>query len=227
MKYTIAMQSRTYATVMAAFVATVLVSNISSAAKIVDFGVSLAGIPLAFDAGTLLFPLSYIFGDILTEIYGFKGSRRVIWTGFILSAAMSAYLWLVGMMPGEAAWLTYAGDDAYAAILGGVSSGGIVIASLSAYLLGEFSNSFTMDRMKKWTQGKFLPLRTIGSTMIGQGLDTVSFVLIACAFKVFPWEIAVSLILANYLFKVGIEVLFTPFTIVIIRWMRKLEGIPA
>ncbi|HLD07988.1 MAG TPA: queuosine precursor transporter [Candidatus Peribacterales bacterium] len=221
------MQSRTYATVMAAFVATVLVSNISSAAKIVDFGVSLAGIPLAFDAGTLLFPLSYIFGDILTEIYGFKGSRRVIWTGFILSAAMSAYLWLVGMMPGEAAWLTYAGDDAYAAILGGVSSGGIVIASLSAYLLGEFSNSFTMDRMKKWTQGKFLPLRTIGSTMIGQGLDTVSFVLIACAFKVFPWEIAVSLILANYLFKVGIEVLFTPFTIVIIRWMRKLEGIPA
>ena len=84
-----------------------------------------------------------------------------------------------------------------------------------------------MDRMKKWTQGKFLPLRTIGSTMIGQGLDTVSFVLIACAFKVFPWEIAVSLILANYLFKVGIEVLFTPFTIVIIRWMRKLEGIPA
>lgn len=221
------MQSRTYATVMAAFVATVLVSNISSAAKIVDFGIPFFGLPLAFDAGTLLFPFSYIFGDILTEIYGFKGSRRVIWTGFVLSAAMSAYLWLVGIMPGEAAWLTYAGDNAYAAILGGLSSGGIVIASLSAYLLGEFSNSFTMDRMKRWTRGKFLPLRTIGSTLVGQGLDTVTFVVVACAFKVFPWEIALSLILANYIFKVGIEVLFTPVTVVVIRWMKKIEGIPA
>ena len=192
------MFSRTYATMMAAFVATVLVSNVSSAAKIVDFGISLRGIPLAFDAGTLLFPVSYIFGDILTEIYGFKGSRRVIWTGFVLSAAMSAYLWLVGIMPGETAWLEYAGNDAYAAILGGVSSGGIVIASLSAYLLGEFSNSFTMDRMKQLTHGKFLPLRTIGSTLIGQGLDTVTFVVVACAFSVFPWEIAVSLILASH-----------------------------
>ncbi|HLC75635.1 MAG TPA: queuosine precursor transporter [Candidatus Peribacterales bacterium] len=220
------MHSRTYATVMAAFVATVLVSNISSAAKIVDFGVSLYGIPLAFDAGTLLFPLSYIFGDILTELYGFRGSRRVIWTGFVLSAAMSAYLFLVGIMPGEVAWLQYAGNDAYAAILGGVSSGGIVIASLSAYLMGELSNSFSMERIKQWTQGKFLPLRTIGSTLVGQGIDTVSFVLIACTFNVFPWEIAVSLILANYIFKVGIEVLFTPMTIVVIRWLQKIETDP-
>lgn len=220
------MHSRTYATVMAAFVATVLVSNISSAAKIVDFGVSLYGIPLAFDAGTLLFPVSYIFGDILTELYGFAGSRRVIWTGFVLSAGMSAYLWLVGIMPGEAAWQGYAGDNAFAAILGGVSSGGIVLASLGAYLMGEFSNSYSMDRIKQWTKGKLLPLRTITSTLIGQGIDTVSFVLIACAFSVFPWEIAVSLILSNYLFKVSIEVFFTPVTILMIRWLQKIEMNP-
>jgi hypothetical protein len=217
------MQSRSYATVMAAFVATVIVSNISSAAKIVDFGISIHGLPLAFDAGTLLFPISYIFGDVLTEIYGLARARRVIWTGFALSAATSAYLWLVSVMPGEAQWQQYAGDDAYAAILGGISSGGIVAASLCAYLLGEFSNSYSMHWIKQWTHGALLPLRTITSTLIGQGLDTVSFVLIACAFGVFPWEIAVSLITANYIFKVGIEVLFTPVTVAVIHQMRKYE----
>jgi hypothetical protein len=218
------MPAKHYATVMATFVAVVIVSNVSSAAKIVDFGFPLFGMQLAFDAGTLLFPISYIFGDILTEIYGLARARRVIWTGFALSAATSAYLWLVGVMPGEAQWQQYAGDDAYAAILGGISSGGIVIASLSAYLLGEFSNSYAMDRIKRWTAGKLLPLRTITSTLIGQGLDTVTFVLIACAFGVFPWEIATSLIVANYVFKVAIEVLFTPITIGVIGWMRREEA---
>ena len=131
-------------TITAIFVAVLLISNIASAAKIVDWGISLFGLRLAFDAGTLLFPITYIFGDVLTEVYGYQRSRKVIWTGFALSGLMALTFWLVSVLPGEAEWQSYAGQDAYDAILGGVSSGGIIIASLIAYFAGEFSNSFVM-----------------------------------------------------------------------------------
>jgi uncharacterized integral membrane protein (TIGR00697 family) len=209
--------------VMAAFVAVLLISNIASSAKIVDWGVSVYGIRLAFDAGTLLFPLSYIFGDILTEVYGFARSRRVIWTGFIASLSMSLFFYVIQQLPGETLWQQSAGDGAYAAILGGVSSFGIIIASLSAYFLGEFSNSFILAKMKVATAGKWLWMRTIGSTIVGQGLDTVVFVTIACAFGVFPWEIALSLIVANYIFKVGIEVILTPLTYSVVSFLKRSE----
>jgi queuosine precursor transporter len=210
--------------VMAAFVAVLLISNIASSAKIVDWRVELLGLPLSFDAGTLLFPLSYIFGDILTEVYGFARSRRVIWTGFAAMLLMSACLWVVGVMPGEAQWQEYAGDAAYQAILGGVASGGIVVASLTAYFCGEFSNSFVLAKMKVRSGGRRLWARTIGSTLIGQGLDTVVFVLVACTFGVFPWAIAWSLIVANYVFKVGIEVLLTPATYAIVGFLKRSEN---
>lgn len=210
--------------IMAAFVAVVLVSNIASSAKIVDFGWSIAGVPLAFDAGTLLFPLSYIFGDILTEVYGFARSRRVIWTGFAAAALMSAVFWVVQQLPGEAQWQQYAGDASYAAILGGVSSFGIVAASLCAYVCGEFMNSYVLANMKVATKGRYLWMRTIGSTLVGEGVDTVLFTLLACSFGVFPWEIALSLILANYLFKVAIEVLFTPVTYRAVTWLKRAEA---
>ncbi len=154
--------------VMAAFVAVLLISNIASSAKIIDWGISLSGIPLAFDAGTLMFPLSYIFNDILTEVYGYKRSRRVVWVGFAALALMSLCFLLVQKLPGEGQWQGYAGDTAYNAILGGVSSGGIVIASLAAYLIGEFSNSYVLAKLKVATSGKWLWLRTIASTVIGQ-----------------------------------------------------------
>ena len=109
---------------------------------------TLLGVPLTFDAGTLLFPLSYIFGDILTEVYGYQQSRRVIWTGFAAAALMSVTFWVIRQLPGEATWQGYAGDAAYDAILGGVSSGGIIIASLAAYLVGEFSNSFVLAKIE-------------------------------------------------------------------------------
>ena len=102
---------------LAIFVTVLIVSNIASSAKIVDWGVSLFGLPLAFDAGTILFPISYIFGDVLVEVYGFRRSRRVIWIGFFCLALAAFVLWLVGRMPGEATWQDYAGDAAYAAIL--------------------------------------------------------------------------------------------------------------
>lgn len=213
-----------YDLILGLFVAVLLISNISSSAKIVDWGFSLLGLRLAFDAGTLLFPLSYIFGDVLTEVYGYARARRVIWTGFACSVLMSGYLFVIQRMPGEDAWLSYAGDGAYASILGGVSTGGIILASLCAYLAGEFSNSFILAKMKIKTQGKMLWARTIGSTLVGQALDTSVFVLIACAVGVFPWEIALSLIVANYVFKVSIEVLFTPVTYWVVGTLKRREG---
>jgi uncharacterized integral membrane protein (TIGR00697 family) len=208
---------------MAAFVAVLLISNIASSAKIIYWGVSLFGLRLSFDAGTLLFPLSYIFDDVLTEVYGYAQSRRVIWTGFAASLLMSLCFLVIQYLPGDPEWMKVAGNDAYMAILGGVSSFGIIIASLSAYFLGEFSNSFVLAKMKVWTRGKWLWTRTIGSTIVGEGLDTITFVLIACAFSVFPWEIALSLIVTNYIYKVGLEVLLTPITYKVVGFLKRVE----
>ncbi len=115
-------------------------------------------------------------------------------------------------MPGEPVWQSNVGQQAYNAVLGGVTSGGIIVASLVAYFAGEFSNSYVLARLKVLTAGRLLWTRTIGSTIVGELVDTVLFVVIASAFGVFPWEIALSIIVANYIFKVGIEVLLTPIT---------------
>lgn len=210
-------------TITAVFVAVLLISNIASSAKILDWGVSLLGLRLAFDAGTLLFPVSYIFGDVLTEVYGYRRSRKVIWTGFALSALMAFIFWLVGRLPGETEWQGYAGQAAYDAILGGVSSGGIIVASLLAYFAGEFSNSYVMAKMKIATGGRWLWTRTIGSTLVGEGVDTALFVVIACLLGVFPWSIALTLIVANYIFKVGIEAAMTPLTYRIVNGLKRVE----
>jgi uncharacterized integral membrane protein (TIGR00697 family) len=212
--------------ITALFVAVLLVSNIASSAKIVDWGVSLFGVPLAFDAGTLLFPLSYIFGDVLTEVYGYRYGRRVIWTGFACSLLMSLTLWLVGALPGEASWESNVGQGAYNSILGGVSSGAIVVASLVAYWAGEFSNSFVLAKMKIITRGRWLWTRTIGSTLVGQGVDTVLFVSIATLLGVpgFVPQIWLTLVLTNYIFKVGVEVLMTPVTYWVVNWLKRAEN---
>ncbi|HEY4691299.1 MAG TPA: queuosine precursor transporter [Anaerolineae bacterium] len=212
-----------YDLIMALFVTVLLVSNIASSAKIVDWGVSVLGLRLSFDAGTLLFPISYIFGDVLTEVYGYRRSRRVIWVGFGAAALMSLTLALVGFLPGEANWQANAGDAAYGAVLGGVSSGGIIVASLAAYFMGEFSNSFVLAKMKLLTGGRYLWTRTIGSTLVGEGVDSVAFVAIASVFGVFPWEIALSLIVTNYIFKVFIEVVMTPLTYRIVNMLKHAE----
>ena len=210
--------------VMALFVTVLITSNIASSAKIIDWGVSLFGVRLSFDGGTLLFPISYIFGDVLTEVYGFKRSRRVIWTGFGALALSAAALALVQRLPGEATWEGYAGQAAYNAILGGMSSFGLVAASLTAYLMGEFSNSVILAIMKVMTKGKWLWTRTIGSTLVGEAVDSVVFIAIASLAGVFPWEAFVSLSLTNYLFKTGIEVLFTPVTYWVVNSLKKAEN---
>ncbi|MCZ2127793.1 MAG: queuosine precursor transporter [Anaerolineales bacterium] len=209
--------------VMTAFVAVLIISNVASSAKIVDLGIRLFGVPLAFDGGTLLFPISYVFGDVLTEVYGFRRSRRVIWAGFFALALTSAAFALIGALPGEATWQAYAGDEVYQVVLGGVSSGGIVLASLSGYWLGEFFNSIVLAKMKVLTGGRWLWTRTIGSTLIGEALDSAVFVAVASAFGVFPWSLFLALTLTNYLLKVGIEVLFTPLTYATVAWLKRAE----
>ncbi len=210
--------------IMAAFVAVLIVSNIASSAKIVDWGFSLFGVRMAFDAGTLLFPVSYIFGDVLTEVYGYRRSRRVIWTGFACLALSSLVFWLVRWLPGEAAWEGYAGQAAFNAILGGMSSGGIVLASLAGFWSGEFSNSFVLAKMKLLTRGKWLWTRTIGSTLVGELVDTLVFITIASIFGVFPWSLFLTLVVTNYLFKCGVEAMMTPVTYRVVRQLKKSEN---
>jgi len=209
--------------IMALFVTVLITSNIASSAKIVDWGFSILGVRMAFDAGTLLFPISYIFGDVLTEVYGFKNARRVIWTGFGALALCALTLGLVRLLPGELNWQSYAGNEAFDAILGGMSSFGIVSASLAGYLLGSYSNSVIMAAMKVLSRGKQLWMRTIASTIVGEGVDTVVFVLIATLAGVFPWSAFASLTLTNYLFKVSVEALFTPITYQVVNFLKRAE----
>ena len=217
-------QFRFFDLFMAVFVTVLVVSNVASSAKIIDLHFSIFGVPLAFDGGTLLFPVSYIFGDILTEVYGYKRSRRVIWTGFFCLILASAVFWLVGVLPGEASWQTYAGDGAYGAILGGMSSGGIVLGSLAGYWGGEFTNSAILSRLKVMTKGRFLWLRTISSTLAGELVDSVLFVVVASAFGIFPWALFTTLVVTNYLFKSAIEVLMTPLTYIVVNTTKRIEN---
>jgi len=209
--------------ILGLFIAVLLISNIASAAKIIDLGFSIFKIPMAFDAGTLLFPISYVFGDILTEVYGYQRSRRVIWMGFFSLALGSLVFWVISVLPGEVTWQGYAGDAAYLAILGGMSTGGIVLGSLTGFWLGEFANSFTLAKMKVLTNGRWLWSRTIGSTLIGELVDTVMFIAVVSAFGVFPWSLFLTLTVSNYLFKVAVEVLMTPLTYIVVRALKQAE----
>jgi uncharacterized integral membrane protein (TIGR00697 family) len=217
--------------VTALFVGVLITSNVASSAKIVDLGFSLFGfwgtapLPLVFDGGTLLFPLSYVFGDILTEVYGFRASRRVIWTGFFCLALSALALFLLRLLPGGAEWEGYAGSAAYDAILGGMSSGGIVLASLFGYLSGEFANSVILSRIKVAMGGRFLWIRTMVSTLAGELLDSLVFVFIASLAGVFGWTLFPSLVLTNYVLKCGVEALMTPLTYGAVYALKKAEGV--
>jgi uncharacterized integral membrane protein (TIGR00697 family) len=193
------------------FVSVLLISNVAST-KIVDLKW------FVFDGGTLLFPLSYIFGDILTEVYGYRRSRSVIWLGFFMALLMSLVFILIGKLPPASDWGNQA---AYDAILGLTPR--LVIASLIAYFAGEFSNSFILAKMKIWTKGKNLWMRTIGSTLVGELVDSTLFIMIAF-WGILPDSLLISLIISNYLFKTGIEVLFTPITYKVVKFLKQKEG---
>jgi uncharacterized integral membrane protein (TIGR00697 family) len=196
---------------MAVFVAVLLISNVASS-KILRLG------PFTFDGGTILFPVSYIFGDILTEVYGYVGSRKVIWTGFACTGLMAVVLAIVGTLPAAPGWEA---QEAYMAILGITPR--IVLGSLVAYFSGEFSNSYIMAKMKIWTRGRWLWTRTIGSTIVGEGVDSLIFVLIAF-YGVLPPALLGSVILSNYVFKVSFEALATPLTYAVTNFLKRAEN---
>jgi len=193
------------------FVAVLLISNVAST-KIVDLKW------FVFDAGTLLFPLSYIFGDILTEVYGYKKSRSIIWLGFLSALLMSLVFIIVGALPPASDW-PY--QEAYQQILGLTPR--IVLASLVAYLVGEFLNSYTLAKLKVKTQGRHLWARFLGSTVVGQLADTVIFVLIAFT-GIFPQTLLVTIIISNYIFKLAIEVVLLPATYKATTWLKRKEN---
>jgi uncharacterized integral membrane protein (TIGR00697 family) len=203
---------RFFTLITALFVAVVLISNVASS-KMLVLG------PFSFDGGTILFPISYIFGDILTEVYGYRRSRQVIWTGFGCALLMAAVFAIVGVLPPAEGW---EGQAAYQTILGATPR--IVAGSLIAFFAGEFSNSFILAKMKLLTKGRWLFTRTIGSTLVGEGVDTVLFVLVAFA-GTLPTSLLIAVVISNYVFKVCFEIVVTPLTYVIVRYLKRTENI--
>lgn len=204
--------------VMAAFVAILLLSNVLGAGKIAS--VTLPGIgPWPFGAGILFFPLSYVIGDVLTEVYGFARARRCIWAGFAGLLFMAGMSWVVVALPPDASWN---GQDAYESVFGQVPR--IVFASIVAFWCGEFVNSYVLARMKIWTDGKKLWTRTIGSTVFGQGVDSLLFYPLAFL-GVFETETVLKLMLTQWVLKVTWEALLTPVTYAVVGWLKRKEGV--
>jgi uncharacterized integral membrane protein (TIGR00697 family) len=204
--------------VMAAFVAVYLCSNLIGPAKAAQLNLPLLG-PVTFGAGVLFFPISYIFGDILTEVYGYARARRVIWAGFGAMLFASIMAWVVVHLPPAPEWQNQA---AYEIAFG--STWRIVAASLIAFFCGEFVNSYILAKMKIWTAGKHLWTRTIGSTIFGEGVDSLIFYPIAFYNSgLIPNELLPKIMLAQFLAKVSVEILFTPLTYKIVAWLKRAE----
>ncbi len=196
--------------IIAIFVTCFITANIV-VIKFVDFGI------VSLPAAVLLFPLSYILGDILTEVYGYRVARRVIWLGFACNLIFVFFAWIGQILPSASFWGEQA---AYEAILGQTPR--ILGASLAGYLVGEFANSFVLSRMKLLTRGRFLWSRTIGSTIVGEGLD--SGVFLTLAFIGTPVFMPIT-ILYHWLAKTLIETVFTPVTYAVVNWLKRREGV--
>jgi uncharacterized integral membrane protein (TIGR00697 family) len=194
------------------FAGFLLISNLAST-RIIEFG------PLEFDAGTLMFPLTYIFGDLLTEVYGFAKSRRVIWTGFLTLFLATVLLYVASIFPAAQGWED---DEAWQKIMGLVPR--LALGSLLAYLLGEFANSITLAKMKAKCPQKGPAWRFVASTMVGQVFDTFIFASIAFL-GVLDMKLWWYLVFSNYVFKVGVEIILLPLTLVIVRALKKTEGL--
>jgi queuosine precursor transporter len=209
-----------YEFVMVAFVAILICSNLIGPAKIAQVDLPVLGTVL-FGAGVLFFPISYVFGDILTEVYGYARSRRVIWSGFAALAFASFMAWVVVQLPPAASWKNQA---AYEIAFG--STWRIALASMVAYFCGEFVNSFVLAKMKIWSAGKRLWQRTIGSTIFGEGVDSLLFYPLAFyGTGIIPNELIPKVMLSQFIAKVAVEVLFTPFTYAIVGWLKRAENV--
>lgn len=200
-----------YDLIMAAFVTILLCSNIIGAEKVV----SIAG--FSFGAGILFFPLSYFFNDILTEVYGYARSRKVVWAGFGAMGFASFMSWVVVTLPPAQGWIH---QNAYEVVFGQTPR--IVIASLLAFFSGEFVNSYVLAKMKVFTTGRFLWMRTIGSTVAGEAADSLIFYPIAF-YGFWPNDLLITVMITNYVIKVSWEVIATPITYKVIGFLKRKE----
>ncbi len=206
---------------MAAFVAILICSNLIGAAKLVQmFELKIGSWDVGiFGAGILFFPLSYVLGDVLTEVYGYARARRVVWAGFAAVSFMAFMAWVVVAMPPAPGW---EGQAAYEEVFGLTPR--IVIASIIAFWMGELSNAFVMARMKVWSGGKHLWQRTIGSTIVGQGVDSLIFYPIAFL-GIWTTSQVITVLITNYILKVLWEALLTPVTYRVVNTLKRVEGV--
>jgi len=211
-------QFRTFDFVMVAFVTILLLSNVIGAGKRAVVDLPLIG-EWPFGAGILFFPLSYVIGDILTEVYGYERARRCIWAGFAALMFMAVMSFVVVALPPAPGWT---GQAAYESVFGQVPR--IVLASIVAFWAGEFANSYVLARMKVWTQGRHLWTRTIGSTLVGQGIDSLIFYPLAF-YGVWSTDELVTVLLTQWALKVGWEVVLTPVTYAVVGWLMRREGV--
>ena len=201
-----------FVAIVALFVATLVASNVI-AVKVVALG------SLVLPAAIILFPVAYILGDVLTEVYGYAAARRVIWIGFLCNLLVVAAIWVAGMLPAAVFW---DGQDAWNSVLGAAPR--ILLASFLAYLVGEFANAFVLAKLKVATEGRHLWLRTIGSTLVGQGLDSAVFITLAFA-GILPTGALVTAIVTQWLVKSAYEAAATPVTYAVVGWLKRAEGV--
>ncbi|MCX6129975.1 MAG: queuosine precursor transporter [Proteobacteria bacterium] len=202
---------RYYDLILAGFVTVLLCSNLIGVSKVV----TIAG--FTFGAGNLFFPLSYLFGDVLTEVYGYARSRRVVWAGFAALIFASVMSWIVLSLPAAEG---YTGQAALMQVFG--STPRIVLASILAYFIGEFMNSLVLAKLKVKTEGRLLWLRTIGSTIAGEAVDSLLFYPLAF-YGIWANDLLLKVMLANYCIKVGWEVLATPLTYRVVAFLKRVE----
>lgn len=212
---------RYYDFCMAGMVAVLLCSNLIGPGKVCQVDLPLIGL-LTFGAGNLFFPVSYIFGDVMTEVYGYARARRAIWAGFgamIFATFMSA---IIVAMPTSDEPFNLTLQPALEVVFG--NTGRIVLASMLGYWVGDFANSYVLARLKVWSQGRHLWARTIGSTVVGQGFDSLIFYPLAF-YGIWTNEALVQVILFNFTMKVAVEVAFTPMTYAVVGWLKRAEGV--
>jgi uncharacterized integral membrane protein (TIGR00697 family) len=194
------------------FITCLITSNIIAVKLVTIFG-------LVLPAGTIIFPISYIFGDVLTEVYGYHQARKVIWLGFFCNLIAVVAIWLGQILPAASFW---DGQAAYERILGYTPR--LLVASFLAYLVGEFTNSFVMAKMKIATKGRWLWARTIGSTLVGQGLDSMVFMTLAFVGTI-PLTVLAGAIMVQWLFKSAYEAIATPLTYGVVNFLKKRDGL--
>ncbi len=211
-------QLRFYDYCMAAFVVVLVCANLIGAVKVASVPLPLVG-AVAFGGGVLFFPLNYVLGDVLTEVYGYGRARRVLWVGFgacIFAAAMAAF---VVALPPDPDW---AGQEAFAFVMGQAPR--IALASVLGFWAGEFTNAYVLARMKLWTKGRHLWSRTIGSTVVGQAVDSLIFYPLAFL-GVWPLRLVLVVLVSNYVLKVLWEVVLTPVTYRVVAFLKRAEGV--